>query len=82
MRGNIVQLNCTNQVFNKNGVNSINESETFISEIGILLMERKDRSHRQNVASMDREYVKPVFKNNILAVTEDVANLVLQSSAS
>ncbi len=64
----------------KNWFASIDGSESFISvitlqelEIGILLMERKDASQGKILRTWVEEYVKPVFKNNILTVTEDVA---------
>lgn len=64
----------------KNWFDSIDGSETFISvitlqelEIGTLLMERKDASQGKILRTWVEEYVKPVFKNNILTVTEDVA---------
>jgi predicted nucleic acid-binding protein len=64
----------------KNWFDLIDGSEAFISvitlqelEIGTLLMERKDASQGKILRTWVEEYVKPIFKNNTLTVTEDVA---------
>jgi toxin FitB len=61
---------------------SIDGSEAFISvitlqelEIGILLMERKDSTQGAILRSWVEGYVRPVFKENVLDVTDEVATM-------